>query len=221
MARDGTGWQDLYEALSEADLEFVSSRLPDYPYTDLLRALQVSFEALQDSDDAAHREAAVRYLELAAFQWDAGVPESAVVTIWTGRAGLTERRARRILALLAFKALLRTGGSSPNRRVLLHDLLQDFIRAIAGDLRAEHATLLAAYRSRHPEAPFIPDDGYYLGHYAYHLAEAGQADTLHHLLQRETDKGINAWWQHRLAHGQMAGFADDVTRAWNEARASV
>src|SRR5262249_11517004 len=34
MARDGTGWQDLYEALSEADLEFVSSRLPDYPYTD-------------------------------------------------------------------------------------------------------------------------------------------------------------------------------------------
>ena len=46
MARDGTTWPDLLDALREADLAFIEARLPNYAFPNVLRALRVSVDML-------------------------------------------------------------------------------------------------------------------------------------------------------------------------------
>jgi hypothetical protein len=55
-----TAWPDALTRLKRADLEKIKRVFPGYPYPDLLRAIDVSVEALEGSD----RE---RYLDLAVF----------------------------------------------------------------------------------------------------------------------------------------------------------
>ena len=223
MARAGMSWADLGEALRSADLSFVSARLPAdlYPHTSLLRALQVSVDALRASSDPEQRIAAERYFDLGPLRWDEGVPEATVVTVWRARGGLRPQDARKLVSVLASKALLRTEGVSPVRTLRLHDLLHDFIRGSVDDLAAEHGAYVDAVAAVVPEAPFVSDDFYYLDHLAYHLAEARRVDELHELLACETANGAHAWWETRLAHGQVSGFVDDVRRASAAATHSV
>jgi hypothetical protein len=56
-------WQDALDSLRASDLEEIKRSFPGYPYPDLLRAIEVSVEALDDSG----RE---RYLDLAVFPED-------------------------------------------------------------------------------------------------------------------------------------------------------
>lgn len=53
MARDGTPWSDMLEALEEADLTFIEGKIPNYPYPDVLKALKVSVDALAKENPAA------------------------------------------------------------------------------------------------------------------------------------------------------------------------
>jgi len=50
MARDGTPWADLLDALREADLAFIEQQFPNYPYPDVLKSLKVSVDALARTD---------------------------------------------------------------------------------------------------------------------------------------------------------------------------
>lgn len=64
-----TGWVDALTRLERADLDKIRRDFPDYPYPDLLRALEVSIEALEPED----RD---RYLELAVFREDETITET-------------------------------------------------------------------------------------------------------------------------------------------------
>ena len=96
MARDGTSWPDLLDALRETDLTFIKARLPNYPFPNVLRALGVSVEMLGREDPAAVE----RYYELAVFPRKVVVPEAAVVTLWCREKRLSERNARKLLTTL-------------------------------------------------------------------------------------------------------------------------
>jgi hypothetical protein len=217
MARGGTPWGDLSAAIEEADLGFLAEHLPDYPYPSLLRALSISLVALEQSGDELERVAARCFLQFAALRWDRPVPEATLVTLWSTRSHLADRRARRVLSVLVSKALVRTEGSAPGRVVSLHDLLHDLARASVPDLASEHGALLDAYKSKHPNAPFIADDGYFLDHFVYHLHAAGRAAELPSILRDETADGANAWWSNRLLHRQVSGYVADLQRAWADA----
>ena len=221
MAEGGAAWEDLLGSLREADLEYmdVIFPFPDYPYTDLLRMLKVSVDALQESDSEKLREAARRYMEIAAFRWEQPVVENALVTLWMSSGRLKERQARQVLSILASKALLRTEGHSPDRKVYLHDLQQDYlvaaVKAANYDLSTEHVAILDAYANRYPGAPFADiDDGYYFDHLFYHLEHAGRTQEMHEYLRRETPEGHNAWWEVRIRRGQAFGYVADIQRAW-------
>ena len=82
MVRDHTPWEDLLNALKNADLSFMKRKFPDYEHTDLLRAQQVSIDVLRRSVDPHLRQAAERYLEISAFRWGEPVPENALATRW-------------------------------------------------------------------------------------------------------------------------------------------
>jgi hypothetical protein len=53
LARDGVPWADIQKALLHADLTYIQRQLPDYPYFDVLKALQISIEGLKRSDTRA------------------------------------------------------------------------------------------------------------------------------------------------------------------------
>jgi WD40 repeat protein len=179
MARDGTPWSDMLEALEGADLTFIEGEIPNYPYPDVLKALKVSVDALAKENPAA----AEHYHKLAVFPADEAVPEAAVLTFWLHTDGLKERDARRLLTTLERKALLRLEGDAPHRLVSLHDLQHDYLRAVVGDMSSLHERLLDAYREMCADGwKSGPNDGYFFEHLAYHLVEAGRKDELGRLL---------------------------------------
>jgi len=179
MARDGTPWSDILEALWEADLTFIEGKIPNYPYPDVLKALKVSVDALAKENPAA----AEHYHKLAVFPADEAVPEAAVLTFWLHTYGLKERDARRLLTTLERKALLRFEGETPHRLVSLHDLQYDYLRAVVSDLKSLHSQLLEAYQQKCADGWHSgPNDGYFFEHLAYHLVEAGRKDELQRLL---------------------------------------
>ena len=224
-----TSWERLLQRLKAADLKFMEAKIPGYPYTTLLRALQVSIDHLREPDDADGREAdgargrdaVARYLEIAAFRWEAGVPEAALLTLWRAR-GLDEFAGEDVLTLLARHGLVRTEGQAPARLVRLHDLQQDYLWAHVADRSRAHASILDAYARCFPAAPMVAhDDGYYLDNFFHHLEQANRASDMHAILDREDAEGHNAWWATRIAHGQVMGFVSDVRRAWASAWSGV
>ena len=71
-------WKRVDELLRSADLEKIKVKFPEYPYTDVLRAIQVSVDAL----DATMRE---RYLALAVtVGGDAGLFRNSAMPVGSG-----------------------------------------------------------------------------------------------------------------------------------------
>ena len=176
QVRDGMRWSSLLEALREADLQYL-----DHPNGSIFASIKTSVDAL-GSENAAF---AKHYVELAVFPQSARVPESALMTLWQRRGGLSERMAEKLLATLARRAMLTVAGDAPHRRIQLHDLQHDFVRAANDDLKSLHETLLDAYRQKFTgDWPEGPDDGYFFQYLGYHLDKAGRADELYTLLTR-------------------------------------
>lgn len=180
MAGDGTSWRDLSDALTETDLTFIEARLPNYPYTNVLRAIGVSVEMLGREDPVAVK----RYHELAMFPRKVVAPEAAVLTLWCREKGISERDARKLLTKLGRKALLTLQGAAPSRQVSFHDLQHDYLRAVAGDgIAALHNDIIEAYRAKcSGRWATLVDDGYVFAHLPSHLAEAGRRNELRALL---------------------------------------
>ena len=73
---DPQGWENVLHRLRHADLEKIQQQFPDYPYRDLLKAIQVSVDSLETEQ---LRE---RYLDFAVFPEDTPIPEAVLHTFW-------------------------------------------------------------------------------------------------------------------------------------------
>ena len=70
---------------------------------------------------------------------------SAILTLWCREVGFSELHARKLLANLDRKALLRTAGKAPARLVSLHSLQYDYLRAATASVAVElHANISRA-----------------------------------------------------------------------------
>ena len=176
LARRGELWGDLLHNLQNADLAALGASLPDYPYDNAYKAMHVSVAYLVRRNPAG----AGHYRELAVFPADEAAPETAVLTLWTTGNGLSERQGRRLLAELADLGLITLAGEAPHRRVSMHDLQHDYLRARAGDdLQGLHERLLSAYEAKCPDGWFSgPDDGYFFQRLPAHLLAAGHEEEL-------------------------------------------
>ncbi|HEX6052697.1 MAG TPA: NB-ARC domain-containing protein, partial [Gemmatimonadaceae bacterium] len=210
LARDGLPWADLLHALRHAELDFAEQRFPNYPYPHVLASLRVSVDMLRAEDASA----ADRFMELAGFLWEEGVPEAAVTRFWAyGPAGIPDHRSRKLLAMLERKAMLRLEGTAPNRRVRLHDLMIDFLVA-TGDGVAANRKLIDAYRAAcRTDWPDGPNDGYFLEHLLDHLARLpdGGAE-LYRLLRLEDANGRHAWFEAIDAAGRVDRYRQQLQR---------
>jgi hypothetical protein len=109
-----TAWKDAMDCLRASDLEEIKRAFPGYPYPNLLRAIEVSVEAL----DAPERE---RYLDLAVFPEDQPVSETALSVLWK----LDPRRRRSCMARLIARSL--ATWATGETTLILHDLHRDLI----------------------------------------------------------------------------------------------
>jgi hypothetical protein len=111
-------WEIVLRHLRRADLAKVTARFPE-PHTTLLRAIQVSFEALRDEDPIAAR----RYLELAVLLEDMVVVPVVQQALWNVDEWEALETADRFVGLSLAKRDADGGG------IRLHDLQLDFVRA--------------------------------------------------------------------------------------------
>ena len=165
LARGRTDpWEHILHRLRSADLDKIKAEFPDYPYPNLLRAIEVSVESLEPEEQR-------RYLELAVFPEDTEVPEAALQLLW----GLDEYDTQDLADHFADRSLARLNAG----RLGLHDLQHDFAVKRAGDLMALHGKLLDAYKKRCPDGWHTgPNDGYFFQHLAYHLLHSGRKEEL-------------------------------------------
>ena len=203
-------WQNVLQKLRSADLEKIRQQFPDYPYPDLLKAIQVSVEVLEPQE----RE---RYLDFAVFPEDTPIPEAVLQTFWEP-LGLDEFDTQDVIDNLVSKSLV---SRDEKENLSLHDLQLDYVRKQtsppAPPLRGEgskissaspplarnssnssppslrgkgvgglgllHTRLLNAYTQKYPSGwHTLDNDSYIFQQLAYHFIEAGGEEQLQRLL---------------------------------------
>jgi hypothetical protein len=118
-------WKRVHELLRNADLEKIKVQFPDYPYTDVLRAIQVSVDDL----DATARE---RYLALAVLLEDTAAAPLVQQCLWRVDEGEALETAEQFVGLSLAQRDAASGG------IRLHDLQLGYARA-----RYAHREVLA------------------------------------------------------------------------------
>jgi Flp pilus assembly protein TadD len=170
-------WGNVLHKFYNADLEKIRHQFPDYPYPDLLKAIQVSIEALE-------ADVQTRYLDFAVFPEDIPIPETVLQTFWEPE-GLDEFDTQDVVDLLVERSLARRDDQGC---LTLHDLQYDYVRKQASDLPALHNRLVNAYSLRCSNGWHTgPNDGYFFENFAYHLYESGRKEELYKLLTKSPD----------------------------------
>lgn len=177
MVREDITWKYVLNRLKAVDLADVEAYFPDYPYPNLLRALEASVLCLTP-------ELRNRYLEVAVFPHDVEIPESALRALWSS-AEFDDDRTEKARSELVQRALLQRDANT--RLLSLHYLQLQYLKAQHNDdqQRALHEKILTGYEALCDDREGWasgPDDGYFFEHLAYHLCQAGQKKVLHDLL---------------------------------------
>ena len=114
-------WEDALERLRNADIDKIKQDFPDYPYPDLLRAIGVSIDGLDDVKD--------RYSDFAIFPKDTPIPQAVLETLWAPD-GLDKYGVHDVLDVLEDRSMLRRDDAG---RITLHDLQFDYVRNRVGN----------------------------------------------------------------------------------------
>jgi hypothetical protein len=153
-------WPAALYRLKQAQLDQIRFPLEHYPYPALLKAIQVSVDALESGSGD-------RYEKLCVFPEDVAVPERVFETFW--KADQYDVQATVDRWLDASLALRDDAG-----RIILHDLQLDYVRRLAGDRILElHQQLVDRYGEVcKREWSRGPNDGYFFQRLVWHMAGA-------------------------------------------------
>jgi hypothetical protein len=192
-------WNNVLYRLQNADLERIRRQLPNYPYPDLLKAIQVSMEELNP-------EVRSHYLQFAVFPEGTPIPEAALKTFW-GFQGAEEHDIEDYIDLLVSRSLLRKDLAGD---LTIHDLQHDYVQAQVDNVKSFHTLLLDAYVAQSAGGwTSGPNDGYFFQHLGYHLLEADRAEELCRLLTGSPD-----WMEKKfITLGGHTSYAADLDLA--------
>src|SRR5271165_852522 len=116
-------WKMVLEHLRNADLDKIKAQFPDYPYTDVLRAMQVSVDSLDETSRT-------RYLALAVLLEEMAAAPPVQQCLW----GVGENQAAETAE--QFVSLSLAQRDQPEGSIRLHDLQLDYARAQYQDKKA-------------------------------------------------------------------------------------
>lgn len=117
-------WRRTLEFFRNADLARIKVQFPDYPYPNLFVAIQVSVDALEQTEKRC-------YLALAVLLEDMPAGRIVQETLWGANEGEAAEVAERFIAL----SLAQRDGSD-GRSIRLHDLQLDYTRSQYSDQEA-------------------------------------------------------------------------------------
>ncbi|GAB1538882.1 hypothetical protein NUACC21_15460 [Scytonema sp. NUACC21] len=172
-------WHNILEKLRSADLEKIKQQFPNYPYPNLLKAIQVSVEDMSENYQQ-------RYLDFAVFPEDTPIPEAVLQTFWQP-LGLNQFDTQDVIDELVSKSLALRDEAGNLR---LHDLQFDYVRKQHATLVKEsegigclHTRFLNAYSKKYPLGwHSLENDGYIWQNLAYHLLAGKKERELQQLL---------------------------------------
>ena len=175
------GWKHVLVRLRNSDLNKIKGDFPNYDYPDLLRAIQVSVDALESRERKCYRS-------LAVFPEDIPIPKVALQIYWE-KYGLDENDVHDVIDLLVKRSLVLLDKEGNPR---LHDLQHDYVRSQNHNLPALHKRLLVAYALKvtnysnkkiklpHVKWGQLPNSHSYIwSHLIYHMIRAGQWNALY------------------------------------------
>ncbi len=187
------GWRIALQRLRDADLDKLRQQFPNYPHSGVLRAIQVSFQALQT-------DIAKRYLDWAVFPAGAVVPEATALRMWRD---LSPSEVQDTLDLIVDRSLLRRDAAGS---LSLHEALRTFLWGQVRDRSSLHKQLLAGYDLPTDDMSAFPaDDPYIYENVVYHLIGAGLGGDARKLLLNFT------WLNEKLARTDIASLLRDFT----------
>ena len=164
-------WPHVLQKLLNADLDRIRQSFPEYPHPNLIRAIDVSMEALSE-------ELQGRYLDFGVFPEDCAIPDTTVATLWD----LDDYDAADTIDQFLDLSLITRDS---DRRLRIHDLLLDYLRHRLGldRLVEKHGELLERYAQRcGGKWSQGPNDGYFFENLIWHLRSAGRPDDALQLL---------------------------------------
>jgi len=181
LYRDGLNWQAIIELLDTANMEAIGREFPDYPYPDVFRAFQVSFEYL------THRapRIAARYRELVIFTKGPVPTTEAISILWNQTAQLSAAECERILIDLSQRAMVRVRKEVGRVSIELHPLLQDFICSLVQEDTAKlHAQFMEGCKAKYSDGWYACGaEPYLVQKLPYHMKAAGWVTDLRALLK--------------------------------------
>jgi hypothetical protein len=221
MVAEGRQWPAVVERFRRSDLSRLAAHFRDYPYPNLLSALDISVTALPDE----HRE---RFLELVAFDGMSAVPLGAVARLWR-LSGMDDLDCDELMFQLMLRSLVRHDPETDTWSV--HDLLIDYIKATVDPtwIRQAHARLVAAcLRSWGGLATRLaglvgvePSDVtelHLLQHMVRHIISSNEPDLVHRLLELEVldteQRRTNVWYGTFERLGLLEAYLNNVRLAW-------
>lgn len=202
--RDHDYWNIILYKLRNANLNEIRYEFPDYRHHDLLKAIEVSLDAIKE-EQIGDLDIRARYLEFAVFPEDIQIPKKTLLLFWKS-AGLREDQIDDLIKLLVDRSLCRR---DENGLLILHDLQLDYVRRrFAGDLVQLHNRLLKSYQRNYPDEWMSTlHDGYFPQNLAYHLIEAGRENEL---------KKISKQRRGRFFIAGIGGFGGKMTQLFIE-----
>ncbi len=216
LVKKGGGWSEFARYLEEKNV-----RLPDvsnHQFSEIEEKVKISIEL---SVNELTKEEQDCYLQLVVFP--KGVPFSAkaAANLWN------ENKVKTLSLLENFASwnLLSKQEISSSPHYFLHDLLYSYAIDRLGkeQLIDLHTRLLKSYKVSIDNKPWHElkkEDHYIYDFLVWHLEQAGQFDEIHNLLCEQTSEGWNGWYQSREQLGQIGGYLNDVSRAWQLAEDS-
>jgi hypothetical protein len=162
-----TRWQSVLNSITGVNLDAIGFQFPTYKYSSLAAAFAASIESLEP------HEIRRNYLDLAVLPPDTPVPVEALAVLWSATADV----ASSVVSRFVRRSLASYDSAG---RLVLHDLLLDYVRARRGEnLAVLHQQLLDSYWQRCGKGWHTgPDDGYFFEQLTYHLKEAGRQEEL-------------------------------------------
>ncbi|SNQ52197.1 putative NB-ARC domain protein [Frankia canadensis] len=220
------GWDEIADRFSEADLDALRARFPDYPNGSLLVVLGTTIDILPTAT-------ASRFHELAVFRGRGRVSSAVLTELWAETAGLGRAQTLQALRDLANVSLISLDLLTDT--VSVHGLVIDYARARLGSSRfAELHGLLAARLLRRWGSvdEGLPDlvklveptevDRYTLSALVDHLLAAGDPDTVDRLLGAEQPSAArhkeNIWHAMHEDWASIESYLATVRAAWRDAQ---
>jgi hypothetical protein len=227
MIFTGRRWEYVAKRLRSADLAAIRGRFPGYPHPTLLAALDVSVQALSDTQ-------AQRFRKLAVFKGLGAIPQTVIVDLWQTTGSVDGLEAEDLIDQFARNCLVQVDPCS--RAVRLHDLLFDYARTALNteQLRQVHGQLAHWLLERwgglttQPPLALLPDpaahddvDRYALRAVVTHLLAADEPATVDCLLDAERPapggRTESVWYIAHENAGTTATYLAGIHAAWRDA----